>query len=250
MSTLWIIGCGGVTNHFLDFLIRSPLPEITRTILVDGDVFTEHNLRRQVFAEPGRNKAEALAERVGPYLRGETVGIPEFLTERLDTPALAAHFSRMDPVVLCAVDSNIGRRAARALAIKLNAPMLICANEATSFSAIWVPVQHGCVADALERWFPEWFTTAPAVTVRPSCSAPQADPQTAIANAGAALAGYNLLRAWLPYLADSAPIQGLGYLALDEQPPARSLDLSKAGYVIPIELGGTRFNFYERYLTT
>jgi hypothetical protein len=213
-------------------------------------VFTEHNLRRQVFAEPGRNKAEALAERIGPHLRGETVGIPEFLTERLDTPALAAHFSRMDPVVLCAVDSNSGRRAARALAIKLGAPMLICANEVTSFSAIWVPFQHDCVAEALERWFPEWFTTAPAITAQPSCSAPQADPQTAVANAGAALAGYNLLRAWLPHLTDTSSIQGLGCPSANELPIQRSSRTDNVVYVIPTELGGTKYNFYERYLTT
>lgn len=59
-----VIGCGGLGGYLIEYLARIGFGTI-RT--VDGDVFEETNLNRQLLSEPsviGRSKAEAAAARI------------------------------------------------------------------------------------------------------------------------------------------------------------------------------------------
>lgn len=58
-----VIGCGGLGGYLIELLCRAGVGHIRA---VDGDVFDESNLNRQLLSEPGligRSKAEAAAER-------------------------------------------------------------------------------------------------------------------------------------------------------------------------------------------
>ena len=76
-----VIGCGGLGGHLIDQLARIGIGAIRA---VDGDVFEESNLNRQLLSETallGSSKAEAAADRirrVNPRVEAEA--IPEFLT--------------------------------------------------------------------------------------------------------------------------------------------------------------------------
>lgn len=59
-----VIGCGGLGGYILESLARLGIGHI---IAVDGDVFEESNLNRQLYSAPdliGQNKADAAARRV------------------------------------------------------------------------------------------------------------------------------------------------------------------------------------------
>jgi molybdopterin-synthase adenylyltransferase len=63
-STAAVVGLGGLGGYVVEGLARMG---VGRLILMDGDVFAEHNLNRQLFsteADIGRSKAEAARERV------------------------------------------------------------------------------------------------------------------------------------------------------------------------------------------
>ena len=63
-SSVAVFGVGGVGGHAAEALVRAGIGSIA---LVDGDVFKESNLNRQIFAAGGtlgRNKAEAARERL------------------------------------------------------------------------------------------------------------------------------------------------------------------------------------------
>ena len=77
-----VIGCGGLGGHLIDQLVRIGIGSIR---VVDGDVFEETNLNRQLFSEVpllGYSKAKAAADRilrVNPSVQAEAVA--EFLEE-------------------------------------------------------------------------------------------------------------------------------------------------------------------------
>ena len=77
-----VVGCGGLGGHVIDQLSRIGVGALR---VVDGDVFEETNLNRQLLSEVpllGTAKAEAAAERVrrvNPEIMVEAV--EEFLTE-------------------------------------------------------------------------------------------------------------------------------------------------------------------------
>lgn len=76
-----VIGCGGLGGHLVELLARVGVGAIRA---VDGDVFEESNLNRQLLSETallGKSKAEAAAlrvERINPHVQVEC--FPVFLT--------------------------------------------------------------------------------------------------------------------------------------------------------------------------
>ena len=101
-----VIGCGGLGGHLIDQLVRIGIGSIR---VVDGDVFEETNLNRQLFSEIpvlGQNKARVAAERllrINPQITVDVV--EEFLTEE-NAPALL----RDCDIVVDALDNIPGRR--------------------------------------------------------------------------------------------------------------------------------------------
>ena len=77
-----VVGCGGLGGHIIDQLARIGIGSIRA---VDGDVFEESNLNRQLLADTtrlGSGKANAAAAHIGrvnPDIAAEAVG--EFLNE-------------------------------------------------------------------------------------------------------------------------------------------------------------------------
>uniref|UniRef100_A0A831XFC4 HesA/MoeB/ThiF family protein n=1 Tax=Geobacter metallireducens TaxID=28232 RepID=A0A831XFC4_GEOME len=63
-SRVAVIGCGGLGGYIIEELARLGIGEI---IVIDPDVFVEHNLNRQLFSSPwslGRAKVETAAARI------------------------------------------------------------------------------------------------------------------------------------------------------------------------------------------
>ena len=101
-----VIGCGGLGGYLLELLARVGVGTL---IAVDGDVFDETNLNRQLLSEVpllGTSKAEAAKlrlERVNPEVT--VTAVPEFLTEEN-----AVEILRGCDVVLDALDSIEARK--------------------------------------------------------------------------------------------------------------------------------------------
>lgn len=97
-SRVVVVGAGGLGGYLLELLARAGVGFLR---VVDGDVFEETNLNRQLLAEPatlGRSKAQVAAERlarVAPLCRVEAHAV--FL-DAANAPALLAG---MDLVVDC-----------------------------------------------------------------------------------------------------------------------------------------------------
>ena len=81
-KTILVVGCGGLGGHVIDHLSRIGVGALR---MVDGDVFEETNLNRQLLSEVpllGTAKAEAAAERVRRVNPDVFVqAVEEFLTE-------------------------------------------------------------------------------------------------------------------------------------------------------------------------
>ena len=101
-----IAGCGGLGGHILELLARIGVGSI---VAVDGDVFEESNLNRQLLSEPallGASKAQAAkahAARINPDVRVQAVHA--FLTEENAAELIAGC-----DAVLDALDSILDRR--------------------------------------------------------------------------------------------------------------------------------------------
>lgn len=100
-----VIGCGGLGGYVIEMLGRLGIGSIT---VVDGDVFDESNLNRQLLAtEPllGKGKAEVAAKRMAEVNSEiEVQAISEFLTEENARRIITGH-----DLVVDALD-NIGSR--------------------------------------------------------------------------------------------------------------------------------------------
>lgn len=104
-SRVLVAGCGGLGGNVIEQLARLGVGHLT---VVDGDVFEESNLNRQILCTPGnigKSKALAAAERVSlidPDI--ETRPVPEFITKE-NAAALMADAD----IVIDALDSISSR---------------------------------------------------------------------------------------------------------------------------------------------
>lgn len=80
-KTVAVIGCGGLGGYAVEYLVRLG---VGRIIAVDGDVFSESNLNRQLLCtrdnigESKAQQAKLRAEAVDPKV--ETIAVCEYLT--------------------------------------------------------------------------------------------------------------------------------------------------------------------------
>lgn len=118
-----VIGLGGVGHRLfstLFSLVETHTP--VRTIhLVDHDVFEERNRDRQWMAEPGKQKALAVAEKLAPRYPQLTF-IP--IAEKL-TPSNAAKIVRENSLICLCVDNHDARRATAEAATQRNNILLV-----------------------------------------------------------------------------------------------------------------------------
>jgi len=114
-SRVLIVGCGGLGGYVTELLARAGAGRLT---VVDGDVFSESNLNRQLYCTAdtlGRSKAAAAAERVAavnPLITCEAV--QEFLTEENADRILDGHDVAVDALDNAESRALLLKAAARA----------------------------------------------------------------------------------------------------------------------------------------
>jgi len=115
-----VIGCGGLGGHLLELLARIGVGHL---VAVDGDVFDETNLNRQLLSEVsllGMKKAEAARRRLAQVNpRVEVHAVPAFLTEES-----AEELLRGCDVVLDGLDSAEARKTLSKVCGKLEIPLI------------------------------------------------------------------------------------------------------------------------------
>lgn len=115
-----VIGCGGTGGYVAELLIRLGVGKITA---VDGDVFDETNLNRQLFCTAetiGKSKAQAVlkrAELIDPSV--EVIAVSENITERNAADILSGCDAVID-----ALDSFAARKLVFEACVKLDIPMI------------------------------------------------------------------------------------------------------------------------------
>ncbi|MDW8801390.1 HesA/MoeB/ThiF family protein [Clostridium sp. A1-XYC3] len=115
-----VIGCGGLGGYIIEMLGRLGIGRITA---VDGDVFDESNLNRQLLSNCnnlGKRKAMEAKERmklVNPEIEVQTI------TDRITEENILSVFSDQD-VIIDAVDNIKTRFLIKDAAGKLNKPMV------------------------------------------------------------------------------------------------------------------------------
>ena len=96
-SRVLVVGCGGLGGCIIELLARAGVGALT---VVDGDVFEESNLNRQLLSTEallGHSKALAAAERVRAINSGVKVrAVAEFLTADNAAALVAGHDLVMD----------------------------------------------------------------------------------------------------------------------------------------------------------
>mgnify|MGYP005851169077 CR=1 FL=1 len=119
-STVAVIGAGGLGGYVVEGLARMG---VGRLIVVDGDVFEEHNLNRQLFcteADLGRSKAQVAAERVRAINGAVTVDARHELADADNLPSILEEAE----VVVDALDSLPARLLLQQAAAKRGIPMV------------------------------------------------------------------------------------------------------------------------------
>ena len=119
-SSAAVIGCGGLGGWIIEILARAG---VGRIVMVDGDVFDDNNLNRQLFASEsnlGRSKAYAAAERT-EQINAAVTAVPYkiFIDEENGMEIL-----RGCGAVVDGLDNNLGRRAVFTLCCKLSVPFV------------------------------------------------------------------------------------------------------------------------------
>lgn len=115
-----VVGCGGLGGYVIEMLGRLGIGHITA---VDGDVFEESNLNRQILSDTsslGKSKANTAKERmalVNPLIKVKP--IPKKLTQENGEEILNGH-----DVIVDAVDSIETRLLLQDIASKLNIPLV------------------------------------------------------------------------------------------------------------------------------
>lgn len=142
-----VVGCGGLGGHIIDQLARIGIGSIRA---VDGDVFEESNLNRQLLSDTahlGSSKADAAAAhiaRVNPDITVEATG--EFLTET-NSAALIAGCD----IVMDALDNVHSRRILAAACAGAGIPYVYGAVSGwVAQAAISLPHEH-----LIEKLFPK-----------------------------------------------------------------------------------------------
>ena len=115
-----VIGCGGLGGYIIEFLGRLGVGRITA---VDGDVFEESNLNRQLLSDEnvlGTSKAEAAKSRMKKVNSGIKVkAINEYLTEKNSEKIIKGH-----DIVIDALDNIATRVIIEKEAQKLKIPLV------------------------------------------------------------------------------------------------------------------------------
>jgi len=115
-----VIGCGGLGGYIIEFLGRLGVGSITA---VDGDVFEESNLNRQLLSDEnalGTSKAEAAKSRMKKVNSGIKVkAINEYLTEKNSEKIIKGH-----DIVMDALDNIATRVIIEKEAQKLKIPLV------------------------------------------------------------------------------------------------------------------------------
>lgn len=119
-SRVAVVGCGGLGGWIIEILARCGVGEI---LMIDGDVFDDNNLNRQLFAieeNIGAPKAEAAARRVR-MVNGAVRPIPrvEYINEKNGASLLKGCSAVVD-----ALDNNSGRRAVFGVCRELGIPFV------------------------------------------------------------------------------------------------------------------------------
>jgi molybdopterin/thiamine biosynthesis adenylyltransferase len=115
-----VVGCGGLGGYIVEMLARLGIGTVT---VVDGDVFNESNLNRQLYCDEntlGKSKAEMAKERI--HIVNPLVIInsfTEFLREDNANEILKGHH-----VIVDALDNIPARKLVQSYAEKLNIPFV------------------------------------------------------------------------------------------------------------------------------
>jgi len=137
-----VIGCGGLGGWIIELLARAGLGKL---VVVDGDVFSESNLNRQVLCTEnniGQNKSEAAVQRVAVVNSEVKVkSFPCFLSEDNANEILAGC-----DIVFDALDN-------------LKSRIILC----RAASALNIPVIHGAIAG----WFGQVSVIMPDSKILP-----------------------------------------------------------------------------------
>ncbi|HOJ78041.1 MAG TPA: HesA/MoeB/ThiF family protein [Bacillota bacterium] len=119
-SKVSVVGCGGLGGYVIEMLARIGVGKITA---IDGDVFDETNLNRQLFSHTdnlGKSKAESAKTRinlVNPLV--EIEAFQEKITSENGNTLLKNHH-----VIVDAVDNIATRLLLQQIAAELNIPLV------------------------------------------------------------------------------------------------------------------------------
>ena len=146
-KTVAVIGCGGLGGYLIEYLTRIGVGSIR---CVDGDVFEESNLNRQLLSSPallGTGKAAAAAARIreiNPHVQAEA--LPVFLDD-----ANARELIAGCDAVLDALDSIDARKILAKVCAEENIPYIYGA------IAGWVAQAAICMPGdkLIEKLYPE-----------------------------------------------------------------------------------------------
>ena len=151
-SKVLVIGCGGLGGNIIEYLARAGVGSLT---VVDGDVFEESNLNRQILSTSeniGRKKALAAAERIraiDPSIRVSPVC--ESLTEE-NAAALMADTD----LVIDALDNAASRLVLEDAAAEAGLAIVHGAICGWDLQAMLVPPGSGL----LHQMYPEGYSPA------------------------------------------------------------------------------------------
>ena len=142
-----VIGCGGLGGYLIEYLSRIGVGSIR---CVDGDVFEESNLNRQLLSSPallGTSKAQAAADRISeinPHVKAQA--LPVFLDDSNARELIAGC-----DAVLDALDSIDARRVLAKACEEENIPYIYGA------IAGWVAQAAICMPgdQLIEKLYPE-----------------------------------------------------------------------------------------------
>lgn len=119
-SRVSVVGCGGLGGYIIEQLARLGVGEI---VMIDDDVFEDHNLNRQLYASPqviGKTKAMVAAQRVAEINPAVTATA---ISQRIDVQN-AAELLHGSHVVADAVDDIDTRHLLAKACNDLNVPFV------------------------------------------------------------------------------------------------------------------------------